>query len=307
MSSESQRSSSVARHLMLAADLLRGRVHDRHSIAARLGVKPAMADRLINAALEHLPGVTAHYEGKKRTIRMDVASLAPEPSYPTAVAACFGASLWPLFEGSTYEAGIRDAASHVIGRTKRKSVFKDIDRKFWFLRRGGEVALLDRAPFLDDVLEAVLQHRAPWVEYLRFSGKVEKLRIEPLSIAVHDHQIYVVGRNHSGRLHPYRFARMRSVEVLEETFSYPSRAEYDPKQVFRDSFGVFLNLPAQDVELRLHGQWAAYARTHRWHDSQVVEVIGNEVRVRMHVRCVRSWRRGFWGLGSRRRWWGRGS
>jgi predicted DNA-binding transcriptional regulator YafY len=254
-----------------------------------------MADRLINAAVDQLPGVVEWREGKQRKVRMDLAALAPEPSYPTAVAACFGASLWPLFEGSSYQAGIRDALRHVVGRTRRKAVFRDIDRKFWFLRRGGEVALLDRAHLLDEVIEAVLHHRVLSIEYTRFSGNVERVRVEPLSIVVHDHQLYVVGRV-EGAMHPYRFARIQAVDVLDDTFAYPSRTEYDPQQVFRDSFGIFLDLPVQDVEVRLDKQWATYAQSHRWHDSQVVDVADDHVRVRMRVRVcpeLEAWILGF--------------
>jgi predicted DNA-binding transcriptional regulator YafY len=100
---------------------------------------------------------------------------------------------------------------------------------------------------------------------------------------VHDHQLYVVARDGEGELHPYRFSRIRSVDVLDESFSYPDRLAYDPEQVFRDSFGIFLGLPVQDIELRLHKQWATYAQSHRWHDSQRVDVAGDHVVVRMRV------------------------
>jgi predicted DNA-binding transcriptional regulator YafY len=296
MSAESGRSASIDRHFKLVADLLKGREHDRHTLAKRLGVQPAMADRLMKAALEHLPNVVEGRDGKRRTIKMSAATKVVEPPFPTAVAACFGASLWPLFEGSTYQAGIRDALQQVIGRTKRKSVFKDIDRKFWFLARGGELALLDRAHLLDEVLEAVLQHRVISVEYTRFEGHRMRLRLEPLSIVVHDHQLYVVARGEDARLHPYRFSRLTEVDVLDDAFPYPSRTEYDPEQVFRDSFGIFLNLPVQDVELRLAKRWSLFARTHRWHASQVVEVAKDHVRLRLHVRVcpeLEGWIRGF--------------
>jgi predicted DNA-binding transcriptional regulator YafY len=293
----SSRSASVDRHFLLVEDLLRGREHDRHSLAERLGVKPAMADRLMKAVLR-LPGVHEHKQGRRRTIKMDLASLAPAPPppYPTAVAACFGASLWPLFEGSTYERGIRDAARDVVGRTRRRAVFRDIDRKFWFLRRGGEVALLDRSPLLDEIIDAVLRHRVLSIEYTRFTGAAQHLRIEPLSIIVHDHQLYVVARDGEGRLHPYRFARIRAAEALDESFDYPGRHEYDPGQVFRDSFGIFLDKPVHDVVLELRKNWATYAQSHRWHDSQRVEVGPDHVVVRMHVRVcpeLEAWILGF--------------
>ncbi len=281
--SEAHRSKSITRHFTLVADLLRGREHDRHSLAERLHIRPAQADRLMNAALEHLPGVSEFHEGKQRKIRIDPTAFAAAPSYPTAVAACFGSSLWHLFEGTTYGAGIRDAAKDVIGRTKRRAVFRDIDRKFWFLRRGGEVALVDRAELLDEVLEAVLHHRVLALDYTNFGGTSACMRIEPLSLALHDHQLYIVGRDPKHALHPYRFARIRTVNVLDDTFTYPDRAAYDPEQVFRDSFGIFLDKSVQDVVLKLHKQWATYATSHRWHDSQNVEVHDDHVLVRMRV------------------------
>jgi predicted DNA-binding transcriptional regulator YafY len=283
MKGEPRRSASVRRHFLLVADLLRGRSHDRHSLAKRLGVRLAMADRLMKTAVECLPGVSEAREGRHRLIRLDRASLLPAPTYPTAVAACFGASLWPLFQGSSYKAGIRDALDDTIGRTRRRAVFKDIDRKFWFLRRGGEPALLDRAPLLDEAIEAVLHHRVIAIEYTRFGGHIEALRLEPLSIVVHDHQLYVIGRMRGGALHPYRFSRIASVDVLEQTFKYPTRAEYDPERVFRDSFGVFLGRPVENVVLRLEARWATYARTHRWHESQVVRVASGGIEVTLRV------------------------
>jgi predicted DNA-binding transcriptional regulator YafY len=296
MTSETGRSASIDRHFLFVADLLKGKEHDRHSLAKRLGIQPPMADRLMNAAVEHLPQVVERREGKRRVVRMAAPTTVAEPSYGMAVAACFGASLWPLFEGSNYQAGIRDALQQVIGRTKRRAVFKDIDRKFWFLARGGELALLDRAHLLDEVIEAVLHHRAISVEYTRFEDVTARLRLEPLSIAVHDHQLYVVARGEDGRLHPYRFSRLTDVDVLDDTFTYPTRTAYDPGQVFRDSFGIFLNLPVQDVELKLDKRWSTFARTHRWHTSQVVDVTRDHVRVRLHVRVcpeLEAWIRGF--------------
>jgi predicted DNA-binding transcriptional regulator YafY len=295
MNDDSGRSSSIDRHLRLAADLFRGQTHDRHSLAERLGIRPAQADRLINAAVRHLPGIVEEREGKVRRIRIDRSTVTPAPSYPTAVAACFGSSLWPLFEGTAYQGGIRNALSDILGRTRRRAVFRDIDRKFWFHRRGGEVALLGHAALLDDIIEAVLHHRSITLEYEHFNGRVLHVRIDPLSIVVHDHQIYVVGRREDA-LHPYRFARIRAVDVLDEGFEYPSRTAYDPQQVFRDSFGVFLDFPVQDVEVKLHAQWAPYALTHRWHDSQVVDVAEDHVRVRLRVRVcpeLEAWILGF--------------
>jgi predicted DNA-binding transcriptional regulator YafY len=55
-------------------------------------------------------------------------------------------------------------------------------------------------------------------------------------------------------------------------------------------------MPAHDVELKLHKQWTTYAQSHRWHDSQKVEVAGDHVIVRVHVRVcpeLEAWILGF--------------
>lgn len=285
MSKDGGRFTSIARHFRFVGALLRGRELERQALAELVGVKPPMADRLITAAKAHLPRVKVRRKGKSTLIRMDMPVSAEPPSYPVAVAACFGASLWPLFEGSNYQSGIRDALDNILSRTRRKAAFKNIDRKFWFLRRGGEPALLDRSTLLDEVIEAVLHHHPMVVEYVRFHGKTDRLRLEPLSVVVHDHQLYVVARSTSRErtLHPYRFSRMKKVDVLDDKFEYPTRSEYDPAQVFHDSFGVFLNLPPEDVVLRLHKRWETFAQTHRWHVSQVVEVHADHVRLQLRV------------------------
>ena len=172
--------------------------------------------------------------------------------------------------GIDVQGGDRDAFRDVTGRTKRGSVFQHIDPGSGF-SVGGEVALLDHSPLLDDVIEAVLHHQVLSIEYTRFNGKVEHLRVEPLSIVVHDHQLYVVGRDRRGRPAPYRFSRFRSVDVLADTFEYPSRTSTTPRRcsaIVRH----LPRVPVHDIELKLHKQWTTYAQSHRWHDSQKVEV-----------------------------------
>ena len=60
-------------------------------------------------------------------------------------------------------------------------------------------------------------------------------------------------------------------------------AEYDPEQVFRDSFGIFLDRPVRSVVLRLHARWRTYAETHTWHESQAVHAGQGGIEVRLRV------------------------
>lgn len=61
-------SGTVARTCELMASLLRGAVHDRHTVAKALGVTVAAGDRYIRA-LTTIPGVTLTKQRRRLTLR----------------------------------------------------------------------------------------------------------------------------------------------------------------------------------------------------------------------------------------------
>jgi proteasome accessory factor B len=158
--------------------------------------------------------------------------------------------------------------------------------------------LPDNAAFLDEVVDAILQHNPVAMTYRRFNGTAEELRIRPLSIAVYDHQLYIIGRDNEDVDHPFRFSRITNVEREATTFEYPSKADYDPNRLFLDSFGIFIgaDVDVQEIELKLQPKWATFASCHRWHRSQKVVRRDDHVMVRMRVRLcpeLKAWILGF--------------
>jgi len=295
--SESRRYKSLDRVLLLVADLLRGRKHDRFSAAKRASIGQAAANRLLVAIRRRIPGVEPEMQGRRRTFRMDASAGIKRPSFPAAVSACFAASLGTLFAGSNYASGMREALDHVRRATKRRTSLQHIDRKFGFVPRGGEVALPEQAGRLDVVVDALIEQNRVRVRYQHFSGEPNLATIEPLSIVVYDHQLYVIGRA-DGRIHPYRFSRILELEVEDEKFEYPSPAEYSLEQVFQHSFGIFVGqeFPVCDVEVKLTKRWSTFAKCHRWHRSQELSFDTDGVRVRLHVRVcpeLKAWIKSF--------------
>lgn len=293
----SQESGVIQRTSSILADLVGGQVHDRHTIADRFGIAVAAADRYIRN-LQRVPGVVAIREGRRLAVRFDFGDAVPRPSHPAAVAACWAAGLADVFAGSDYERGVRDALAYVTTRARRSSEFKNVDRKFLFLARGGDSSLPDAAGHLDDLIDAVLRNRYTTIEYVHFGGDEERARIQPLSMAIYDHQLYVIGARDDGRRHPFRLSRIRSVSAGTESFAYPDRAVYDPKQLFRDSFGIFIDETTPVVRVRVHlaERWRLHCRTHRWHPSQRIDDVPDGVIVTMSVRpCpeLRAWILGF--------------
>jgi predicted DNA-binding transcriptional regulator YafY len=257
----------------LVSMLLDGEALDRELVAKTLEVNVAAADAHIKAmtdSIRHLE--TERSATRRRTVRLRPGPLGKAPSVATAVAASLGSALAKLFRGSAYEQGLRTALAHVIERFPRRGRFQDIDRKFLFVTQGGEAALPELSAILDDVVDGLLGHHVLRVTYAGFNGAQRRRVIEPLSLAIYQHQLYLVGRE-AGERTVLRFARISKSEATAGRFTYPSKAEYDPDAIFRDSLGIFVTgdtAPIR-VQFRLDQTWSHYAQSHRWHASQQVQ------------------------------------
>ena len=103
--SELGRLTSIGRTAKLIAALLSGRDLTRAEITALLGVRVAAADRQIAAIGRHVPLIREKRRGRLhvRIDRSKVAGGAERTPIATIIAACVGASLSKLFEGTSYE------------------------------------------------------------------------------------------------------------------------------------------------------------------------------------------------------------
>ena len=282
------RLSAIQRTAKLIAALLSGRELTRAEITTLLGVRLAAADRQLEAIRRHVPLVREKRRGRVhvRIDRSKVAGGKERVPIATTIAACVGASLGKLFEGTNYEKGMHDLVQYVSRDALHPERFQDSRRQFVFLVRGGEKALPEKEDLLEEVVEALQRRRGLQIGYRAFAGGRRTVRIEPLSLAVYDHQLYVIGRPRGGQPHPYRFSRIEAAEMVGSPFQYPDKNGYDPERVFADSFGMFVEekYPIEDIEVSLTRRWAPFVQSHRWHRSQESFVQGNRIHVRLRVR-----------------------
>jgi len=273
--------------LSVVAELLNGKTLDWQAIAQLAGVKRAAAERLLRAIAMTLP-VEARKVRGRRAVTLKQRTHPKAPSITTAVAACIGASVAPLFAGSAYEGGLLEAARYLAKATNRGDRLEHLERKFFFVDRGGDFALPQASAILDEIVDAVLEEQSLAFQYSDFDGKTTNERVHALSIAIYDHQIYLLGRKGADRLRLYRLSRMKNAVRGGRRFEYPSKAEFDPRRVFRDSFGIFLPHEGgrpEEVVIRLHSRWRVHAKTHRWHPTQQVHLGARHVTVRLQV-CI---------------------
>jgi predicted DNA-binding transcriptional regulator YafY len=290
----------IVRCYRLIKVLLQGQELDRHAVAKLLGVRPAAADKHINAIVTTIPGVEDRRKRHRRTIRF-VGGVAPGVAPVTlCAAACFGASLARLFRGTPYETRLDEVRESVTRRARKSGDFDEARRKFLFITPTGEFALQDRQGLLDDLVEAVLRHRRVHFEYTDFAGESRSVDVSPWSLAIYDHQLYLIADGESAAPRAYRLSRIGELRLLPQSFKYPGRSTYDPEQMFRDTFGIFLRGedPVEEVVLRLAPRWRTFSHTHLWHSSQqVTDAADGGVAVRMRVRTCKEFEAFILGFG----------
>src|SRR4051812_17154412 len=234
------RLSSLERTAKLIAAFLSGRELTRAEVMAVLGVRAAAADRQLEAVGRHVPLVRERRKGRLhvRIDRSKVAGGAERAPIATLIAGCVGASLAKLFEGTSYEKGMHDLVHYLTRDALHPERFQDFRRQFVFIVRGGEKALPENEELLEEVVDALQRRRPLQLRYRDFQGARRTVRIEPLSLAVYDHQLYVIGRRKNAKPHPYRFSRIEAADAVGGAFPYPDKDSYDPERVFADSFGI---------------------------------------------------------------------
>jgi predicted DNA-binding transcriptional regulator YafY len=220
--------------------------------------------------LRELPGIRRAANGG---LQLDRTAVFEAPALPVIVAACLSNGLATLFRGTTYEGRMREALQFLVAHSPRRALFQNLDRKFIFVAKGGDASLAESRERLDEIIEGVLRSRRVRIRYTRFRGADTDITIEPLTIAVHEHQLYVIGRSKQDGVHPYRFSRILGADAETSKFEYPQRTEYDPEELLAKGFGIYLGEgAAEDVVVKLSPTWRTYALNHRWHRTQQVNV-----------------------------------
>lgn len=126
--------------------------------------------------------------------------------------------------------------------------------------------------FLEDILQAIRNHRLLRMTYERFGKAPYTIDAEPYCVKLHHQRWYVVVRNPKSK-HPnlttYALDRIKQLEVIEGSH-YDLQEDFSADDFFKNFFGAYVNaeiLPERIV-IRAFGTQADYIRTLPLHSSQ---------------------------------------
>lgn len=80
-----------------------------------------------------------------------------------------------------------------------------------------------------------------------------------------------------GELRTYAFSRVERVSITKISYRIPE--EFDYREYFKDSFGIFKAETPMEVSLLFNHQAAPYIRERIWHADQIIEEAENGVRL----------------------------
>lgn len=172
-------------------------------------------------------------------------------------------------------------------------IYRDLlvnaDRMFYLLPDAPK-DYSERGHLISDVLHALLfKHRLRVLYYSASTGAEREQDLEPLTLLSWRSALYLIARR-VGQKKPRTFAidRIRAIEVLDETFAYPDRAEYTPGQVTEGAFGLFNESARRKNSVDLvfgNEPWLkAHLTERQWHRSQRFdELPDGRLRMRFKV------------------------
>jgi predicted DNA-binding transcriptional regulator YafY len=300
MANEESRGKDTGRTLRMLKVLMSGERLDAKRASQAFGINPEGALRNLKLLKLIIPGMNRTTEGQKHVFAFDpVAAFGEEPltktrpSIASAIAVTLGSAFSRVFAGTQYQVDLERLRHQVVEQLAGvwKQHFTELGRKFVVVC-GGEEVLGDRAPLLEDVIDAVLKQKIVAMKYQKFAGPTKDIVVKPYSLAVYDAHLYVIGSECGedgtyGAPHPFRFGRIQELELTAEAFSYPTATEYDPEVLFRDSIGIWASGPEPvRIVVRLTPFWAVFAKHHSWHRSQQVvqELNDGSVELQFRVR-----------------------
>ena len=200
------------------------------------------------------------------------------------IALYMGRNVFAFTEGTELKSSIDSLYDKLSVRlsSKRDNVRAALPKKF-HCTVGSPRSYKSADGVLDDIVEGIVADRRVAITYSRPGKKAYKDTLDPYTLVLHNHALFVVGRSeYADAVRTFAVERIATTELGEETFSIPP--DYDPSKFFSGAFGIIVGEEPVDIVVRFDPKVAPYVRARMWHPSmRVQDVAGGAVEVTLRV------------------------
>lgn len=195
--------------------LLDGQILTAAVVGKALDIQHAAAMRRLKL-LATLPGVTREKVDGVMGVKMSTLFAHDTFTPQEVLSACLVSSLGSSLRDTSFRSAVERVRARLVARSRPYHQSADLDRKFWFVARGGESALPDQEPDLVNVIEALLDSRWLQFKYRNLQGVESREHVRPLTLALHEHQFYVIAARENGGPLPVPFLAHEARRVGRE-------------------------------------------------------------------------------------------
>ena len=125
---------------------------------------------------------------------------------------------------------------------ERNKRIHNLDRKFIYLNKIETRPTVKFTQHIDAIVEALISNKKIKITYRPSNQQFNFDRlIEPLTLCQYRDDLYILCHKIEGNQklqRNYKVSRIQELQVLNETFSYPSKEKWNPEKVFQDSSGL---------------------------------------------------------------------
>lgn len=214
------------------------------------------------------PALIKERKGKNVRYRLRDRTAPTEADITRAASVKFGEIALDVFQGTKYHRKAKDVA----GAERSRVMFDlvdDLDRLVHGLHRRtqGVSDYRHKARELEIWLDGIRLRRQVAMNYQRADGKVGDYVVDPLVLVLYQDRLHLLSHHPGlGEHRTFNLDGVLQAALLEQPFRPP--AEFDPRDVYRHSFGIWSDIEPEPVVLHLRGIARVRAEQRRFHVSQ---------------------------------------
>lgn len=214
------------------------------------------------------PQLEKERNGKRVRYRLRDRTAPTEADITRAASVKFGEIALDVLQGTKYHR----LAKSVAGAERSRVLFElvdDLDRLAHGLHRRtqGPSDYRHKARELEVWLDGIRLRRQVSMQYQRADGKLGEYIVDPFVLVLYQDRLHLLSYHPVlGQHRTFNLDGVLSATLLEQPFRLP--ADFDPRQVYRHSFGIWSDIDPEAVTLHLRGVARIRTEQRPFHVSQ---------------------------------------